>query len=137
MKKSSFGTKPPKDSASPSNSHLGSIDTAPGAHDLGPGNDAGGTEPTASGKFIGLIFMLLARDRPGTPDISRNTGEGSRKTHATSKTNTAGLPVGAPTQIEDFGTADGPTGFGPPLDSNPTSREGAYHIISASWIVEV
>lgn len=41
-----FGSK--KDS----NSNWDSIETAPGAHsDPGPGNDAGNTEPTASGKF--------------------------------------------------------------------------------------
>ena len=34
-----------------------------------------------------------------------------------------------------FGTADGPTGFLPLLDSNLALRQGAYHITSASWIV--
>ena len=43
-----FGIKPPEDSACPSNSNQGSIDIVPGAHDPGPGNDAGSTEPTAS-----------------------------------------------------------------------------------------
>ena len=47
-----FGIKPPEDSACPSNSNQGSIDTAPGAHDPGPGNDAGSTEPTASGTGV-------------------------------------------------------------------------------------
>ena len=51
-----FGTKP-KDSAPLSNSNLGAIDSAhvPGLE----GNDAGSTKPTASGKFIGPIFVLL------------------------------------------------------------------------------
>ena len=53
-----FGTKRPKDSACLSNSNWGSIDSAPGAHDPGPGNDAGSTEPTASGKLIGLFVMF-------------------------------------------------------------------------------
>jgi hypothetical protein len=60
-----FGTKPPKDSASPSNSNRSSIDSAPGAHDPRPGNDAGSIEPMGSGKFIGPIFaVLLTTVRP-------------------------------------------------------------------------
>ena len=43
-----FGTK--KDSSS----NRRSTDTEPGAHDPGPGNDTGSTEPTASGKLCHL-----------------------------------------------------------------------------------
>ncbi|EDR06536.1 uncharacterized protein LACBIDRAFT_389232 [Laccaria bicolor S238N-H82] len=66
-----FGPKPPKDS----NSNRSSIDTAPGAHDPGPGNDAGTTEPTASGvnatmkQNMGRVNLNPAPCEDDTPKI--------------------------------------------------------------------
>jgi len=45
-------------SASQPNSTPFSVSSGPGAHDLGPGNDAERAEPTASGKDIGAILLL-------------------------------------------------------------------------------
>ncbi|EDR01197.1 uncharacterized protein LACBIDRAFT_395446 [Laccaria bicolor S238N-H82] len=64
---------------------------------------------------LGSIDSALA---PGLEGNDARSAKG-QKTHAsldTSRTNTAGMLV-------DFGTADGPTGFRPPLDSNPALCE--------------
>ena len=86
------------------------------------------------------IFTPTASISPSVspiPAIFGNTAEDRQKTDAaldTSRTNTAGLLVGTPNTNQ---TADAHTGFHPPLDGDPASREGAYHIVSASWIVQV
>lgn len=51
-------------SASQPNSTRVSVSSVSGVHDLVPGNDAGTAEPTASGKFIGSISMLLTTTQP-------------------------------------------------------------------------
>jgi len=40
--------------------------SASGAHDTGQGNDAESAEPTASGKYIGTIFVLSTMTQPLT-----------------------------------------------------------------------
>jgi len=55
--------------------------SASGAHDTGRGNDTESAEPTASGKYIGTIFVLSTMTYLHQPPATSNIGQFGQNLH--------------------------------------------------------